>query len=103
MGADINSNTTPSRIISVVIFTAALMSVIFFATLAVLCVTRMEPNERVFTAFTTAGMSAMSFLFGVLVNTRQPPTPVPGQVVASLTKEVTSTTQETSVPVPPQP
>ena len=46
------------------------MVLAFFGGLIALQFYGIEPNDRVFEAFKTAGTSAMSFFFGMLVNTR---------------------------------
>lgn len=65
-------SATPPNFIYIVIGTAALMTFVFFTTLAALLfvlATSSPMWEKVLMAFITAGSNAMSFLFGVLVNT----------------------------------
>lgn len=52
--------------------TAAAAFLLFMLTLIYMQVFGLVPNQVVFEAFKTAGTSTMSFLFGVLVNTRVP-------------------------------
>ncbi|MEA3210972.1 MAG: hypothetical protein QOE70_4029 [Chthoniobacter sp.] len=87
-------NQTNPRIIYVVVGTAALLSLVFFISMAVLCFSPVEPPERVFNAFVTAGSSILAFLFGMLVNTRTtPPT-------AESTTTSTVTTKPVESPAP---
>lgn len=64
---------TPSQIVHIVVLTAAVAFISYFGSLVALEFLKITPDEKVFEALKTAGTSTMSFLFGILVNTRVSP------------------------------
>ena len=87
-------NQTNQKLIFAVIGATIFMSVSFLLALEWLVIFHPETNvnEKVFTAFITAGSSVLSFLFGILVNTRTTP-------ATSTTEATITTTTAPTVPV----
>lgn len=89
--------TTPHRLVYIVVCTAASLAITFIVVMAVLLFVKPAEaiDEKVFAAFVTAGSNAMSYLFGVLTNTRTQQTPV------AESTQVVTTTSTTPPPTPP--
>jgi hypothetical protein len=89
--------TTPHRLVYIVVCTAASMAATFIIVMAVLLFVKAPEaiDDKIFAAFVTAGSNAMSYLFGVLTNTRTQSTPV------AESSQVVTTTSTTPPPTPP--
>ena len=85
-------NQTNQNLIFAVIGAAIVMAISFVFALEYLVIADVKDvNEKVFAAFLATGSSVLSFMFGVLVNTRTAP--------STTTTEATITT--TTAPEPP--
>lgn len=72
----------------------------FFGTLVAMQFQHVTPDEKVFEAFKTAGTGAMSFFFGMLVNTR---VTKPDDSTVATTTATENSTEVTKIETKPAP